>query len=227
MVAVGAPHHVVQRGNNRQQIFFDDYDRRIYLKLLRRIAEARRMRLLGYCLMPNHVHLIVIPDLANSLARGVGETHNQYSRRLNHRMGRTGHTWERRFYSAPMDRNHMIAGLLYVDMNPVRARITSEPEAFEWSSAQAHISGTDPTGLLDMGVWKEVNPLGDWVDALTGSDPETAMAARIREATYSGRPLGFDEFLDHLERETGLKTRRRIRRSPGNDSAVRGTASAA
>ncbi len=214
MVAVGAPHHAVQRGNNRQTTFFRDDDRRDYLRLIAKIADRNRMRLLGYCLMPNHVHLIVIPDLATSLARGVGQTHNLYSWRLNHRLGRTGHLWERRFYSAPMDRNHLIAGLLYVEMNPVRARLTGEPTDFEWSSAAAHVTGRDPTGLLDMEAWKEINPRGDWADALVGSDPDTALAARIREATYSGRPLGSDAFLEHLERQTGLPTRPKKRGRP-------------
>ena len=224
VVVVGAPHHVVQRGNNRQKTFFCDGDCRDYLQLIRKIAERNRMRLLGYCLMPNHVHLIVIPDLLTSLSRGVGQTHNLYSRRLNHRLGRTGHLWERRFYSAPMDRYHLIAGLLYVDMNPVRASLTGEPSEFEWSSAAAHVTGRDPTGLLDMDAWKDLNPLGDWADALVGSDPDTALAARIREATYSGRPLGSDAFLDHLERETGLQTRRKKRGRPKREGNSRAAA---
>ena len=123
VVAVDVPHHVTQRGNNRRQVFFSNAQRRHYLALLGEHAERRQLRILGWCLMPNHVHVIAVPELETSLAQGFGRTHNDYARYLNKLRGRSGHLWQNRFYSAPMDRGHVLRALRYVDLNPVRARL--------------------------------------------------------------------------------------------------------
>ncbi len=126
MVAVGAPHHVTQRGNNRQQVFYSDNQRRSYLALLADHAARHHLRILGYCLMPNHVHAVVVPGLPDSMSKAFGRTHNSYSRYLNAVRHRTGHLWQNRFYSTPLGREHLTRALRYIDMNPVRAQLVEQ-----------------------------------------------------------------------------------------------------
>ena len=116
VVAVAAPHHVTQRGNNRQQIFFSDAQRRYYLSLLAVQSRRHELRILGYCLMPNHVHLVVVPGPQDSLAKGVGRANNAYSRYLNQVRKRSGHLWQNRFCSAPLEREHLLRALRYVHL---------------------------------------------------------------------------------------------------------------
>jgi putative transposase len=123
VVAVGAPHHVTQRGNNRQKIFFSDSDRQVYLAFLAERCRKFGLTLLGYCLMPNHVHLIAVPARADSLARALGRAHYDYAVYFNHRKHHSGHVWQNRFYSAALDRDHLGTALRYVDLNPVRGRL--------------------------------------------------------------------------------------------------------
>ena len=205
VVAVGVPHHVTQRGNNRQQVFFSDAHRRLYLALLAEQAERYRLQILGYCLMPNHVHAIVVPEMQTSMAQGLGRAHNAYSRYFNQSRRRSGHLWQNRFYSAPLDRAHLSEALRYVDLNPVRARLTDEPLEYRWSSAQAHAAGCDAAGLIDPQAWQAICPQGDWSERLAparGQDED--WAERLRLATRTGKPLGDQEFVRRLERETGL-----------------------
>ena len=121
VVAAGVPHHITQRGNNRQDVFLLDDDRRFYLETLRERSQRHGVTLLGYCLMTNHVHLVAIPERPDSLARALGQSHSRYAQRFNRRYGRTGHLWQNRFYSCPLGRTHLVRALLYVDLNPVRA----------------------------------------------------------------------------------------------------------
>ena len=126
VVAVGAPHHVTQRGNNRQQVLFSAVDQRIYLSLLGSHCRRWKLTLLGYWLMPNHVHLVAVPEHGQSLAKAVGRTHYEYAVYLNGRRRGSGHVWQNRFYSTSSDRNHLVAALRYTDLNPVRARLVVE-----------------------------------------------------------------------------------------------------
>ena len=203
-VVEGVPYHVVQRGNYRDRIFFDDFDRRRYLEFLERYSKRHELRLLGYCLMPNHVHLVAIPETPLSLARGVGQAHNLYSRWLNHRLGRAGHLWIRRYYAAPMDRSHFLTALRYVDRNPVRARMVEEAVDFRWSSAQAHVSGHDLTGLLDMQAWREhVDAHVYWNEILGSGRFEEGAVEEIRAGTRKGRPVGSEAFQEEIARKLG------------------------
>jgi putative transposase len=93
VVAAGLPHHVTQRGNYRQNVFSSDTDRLTYLGLLREYSQPARLRLIGYCLMTNHVHLIVVPERADSLARGLGQAHCRYAHAVHARLHATGHLW--------------------------------------------------------------------------------------------------------------------------------------
>jgi REP-associated tyrosine transposase len=215
VVAVAVPHHVTQRGNNRQQVFFSDAQRRFYLSLLAEQADRSRLRVLGYCLMPNHVHAIVVPMAETSMARAFGRTHNVYARHLNALRRRSGHLWQNRFYSAPLDRAHLLRALRYVDLNPVRARLIERAEDYRWSSARAHVTGADPGGLVDFDCWWEICPAGDWADELAASEtPEDDWAKELRAATIAGKPLGGKEFVEKLSAASGAALEVRPRGRP-------------
>jgi len=141
VVAVDVPHHVTQRGNNRQPGFLDDLDRRSYCKLLAQWSRRCGLRVLGYCFMTNHVHLVVVPERADALARGLGRAHFLYAREFHLHHNTSGHLWQNRFFSTTLDARRLFTALRYVDLNPVRAGIVHQAEAYQWSSAQAHVTG--------------------------------------------------------------------------------------
>src|SRR3989304_6265032 len=133
IVVPGMPHHITQRGNNRQAVFFVDDDRRMYLALLKAQAEIHGGGVLGYCLMTNHVHLIGVPQREESLAKAVGRTHFLYSQYINRFHKRSGHLWQNRFFSCALDEVHLLRALAYVERNPVRAKLVRLAWQYEWS----------------------------------------------------------------------------------------------
>ncbi len=135
VVITGVAHHVTQRGNARQVILTNDADRIAYLELLRQYSELYRLSLLGYCLMSNHVHLIVVPQTSDALAQTLKQAHGRYSAYWNARASSSGHVWQGRFYSRPLDESHLWAALRYVELNAVRAGMVVAPEQWPWSSA--------------------------------------------------------------------------------------------
>jgi len=142
VVVVDVPHHVTQRGNARQIILSNDADRVAYLELLRQHSALHGLSLLGYCLMSNHVHMIAVPRTAEALAQTLKQTHGRYAAYWNARNSSSGHVWQGRFYSCPLDETHLWRALRYVELNPVRAAMVSAAEQWRWSSAAAHC-GTD------------------------------------------------------------------------------------
>src|SRR4030042_765949 len=126
MVIPGVPHHITQRGNNRQDVFFVDDDRRVYLSLLQEPSRRYGLQLLGYCLMSNHVHLIATPARDDSLAKAVGRGHWLYTQYVNRLHGRSGHLWQNRFYSCALDEEHLVAARAYAERNPVRAKLVKQ-----------------------------------------------------------------------------------------------------
>jgi len=123
VIVVGVAHHVTQRRNGRRYILDSDSDRMAYLSLLREYVSLYERSLLGYCLMSNNVHLVVIPRAATSLALVCKQTHGRYATYWNVRHKSTGHAWQARFYSCPMDQAHLWSALRYTERNPVRGRV--------------------------------------------------------------------------------------------------------
>ena len=134
----GCAHHIVQRGNNRQDVFFVDDDRRVYLDLLAEQAARYGLAIEGYCLMSNHVHLVAVPQSEEALAQAVGRTHFRYTQYINRFRKRSGHLWQGRFYSCALDTRHFWTAMKYIELNPVRARLCRKPWRYAWSSAAAH-----------------------------------------------------------------------------------------
>lgn len=143
IIVPGLPHHVTQRGNRREAIFFEDGDQEIYRDLLGEQLDKARVQAWAYCLMPNHVHLILTPSTADGLGRAVGEAHRRYTGFINARGRWTGQLFQSRFASVAMDETHLMAAVRYVSLNPVRARLVARAEDWPWSSAQAHLAGRD------------------------------------------------------------------------------------
>ncbi len=195
----GVAHHVTQRGNARQFILSLDGDRRVYLDLLRHYSSLYQLLLLGYCLMSNHVHLMVIPERLDSLALTLKNAHGRYATHGNVGHHSSGHVWQGRYYCCPLDEAHLWAALRYVERNPVRAGLVKDPHQHPWSSAATHC-GTAPAGeWLDMELWRERWNATSWRDYLTSGGTE-AEAEAIRESTHTGRPLGTPEFVESLEK---------------------------
>ncbi len=192
-VLPGFPHHVTQRGTDRQIVFHTQRDRRVYLDLLREHSRQASVGILAYCLMTNHIHLIAVPEHEESLAVCLRRTHGRYAQYYNARRVRSGHLWQNRFYSCAMEESHLWAAIRYVELNPVRAGLVEQPAQFRWSSAAAHLSGRDATLLLDMGLWRHWGGVTAWSDLLASPDSESERK-RLRAATYSGQPLGSADF---------------------------------
>lgn len=187
MVVAGAPHHVTQRGNNRQHVFRNDRDYIRYLRFLREEGERHGLSVLGFCLMPNHVHLIVLPATDKSMGKAIGRAHCAYTQSFHTAHGGNGHLWQSRYYSTPLDSDHLVAALAYVELNPLRARLVRSAPEYAWSSARAHVSGCDPTGVLDLDWWKASGLAADWRVFLSAGLRDE-LADEVREATLSGQP---------------------------------------
>ena len=209
------PHHVTQRGSRRQQTFFRDDDYRAYLDLMSKSCRKVGTRVLAYCLMPNHVHLIMVPSDVDGLRASLGEAHRRYALAVNSRKDWRGHLWQERFYSFPMDEPHLLAAIRYVERNPVSAGFCQEASEWSWSSARPHLRGCDDELV-------EVRPLlehvDDWATYLSEGAVD-ATAEQIPIHSRNGRPLGDKRFIDRLEGMTGriLATRTRGRKRRTSD----------
>ena len=204
------PHRVKQRGNNRQDVFFTTDDRHAYLALLLDRCTTVGVEVLGYCLMTNHVHLILIPPDADALAHAVGRTHFAYTQHVNRLHARCGHLWQGRFYSSPLDETHLWRALAYIERNPVRARLVRLAWRWPWSSAAAHVAtARDTTGLLNEADWHTAWTPERWRQQLT-EPTDDAWRLRFWRAAHTGRPLADDAWLAKLESSLG----RRLRPNP-------------
>lgn len=217
VVIPGCVHHITQRGNNRQDVFFVDQDRGVYLEILRGQAAIFGLTLQGYCLMTNHIHLIATPAKEESLAKALGRTHFLYTQYVNRLHGRSGHLWQNRFYSCALDDEHFWSAMAYVERNPVRARIVRMAWRYPHSSAAAHCGqGADASGMLNLAEWRKMLAGNDWSDSL-GAAQEASTLAGLRLGTMTGRPLGGDRFIAKLETMVGRRLRALPRGRPSKN----------
>jgi putative transposase len=215
VVIPGIPHHVTQRGNRREPIFFEAGDQEVYRNLLAEQAAKARVAVWAYCLMPNHVHLVVVPSDEAGLGRAIGEAHRRYTNFINARGRWTGHLFQSRFASVAMDEAHLIAAVRYVSLNPVRARLVGRAEDWPWSSVRAHLAGVDDA-LVSAGP--VLSRVARFADLLGEGDGDEAHFAALREREATGRPLGNEDFIKGLERILGRPLARRAPgRKPAND----------
>jgi putative transposase len=213
VVAPGAPHHVTQRGNRRQPTFFNDGDYRAYLQLATEAFAAAEVQVWGYCLMPNHVHLIAVPARPESLAAAVGATHLRYTRQVNRRERWTGYLWQGRFASFPMDEDYLRACARYVGLNPVRARLVERAVDWPWSSVGAHVLDR-PDPLLTPEPLRQ--RIGADMPRFFDVDVGAEARGRLRRATTTGRPLGAADWVKAMEAATGRVLTEPPRGRPGS-----------
>jgi putative transposase len=213
------PHHIIWRGNNRQAIFVDAQDQRLMLNLLLEASRQHKVAIHSYVLMTNHLHLLATPTEEPALSLMMQQVGRSYVRVFNQRQSRSGTLFEGRYKSAVVQtERYLLACMVYIDLNPVRAGIVSEPQHYPWSSF-AHYAGlqTDPLLTPHPHFWSLGNTpfareaaYGDLVRAgLSGADE--------RALTYSaqrGRALGQDEFLTELEKTTQKKVRPGVKGRP-------------
>lgn len=193
VVVPGIPHHVTQRGVRRMETFFDEEDYKIYLSLMGEWCRQSGIEIWAYCLMPNHIHLVAVPEREESLARGIGEIHRRYTRHINFKKGWKGYLWQGRFSSFPMDEKYLLAAVRYVELNPVRAKIVKKAQTYRWSSAKAHLSGVDD-GLVK--VKPMLDRVENWTELLASGEQGEIDVVRMHERT--GRPLGMDGFIEKV-----------------------------
>jgi len=198
VVAVGHPHHITQRGNYRQKIFGDDTDRKKYISLLKAETKRYGLLILAYCLMPNHVHFIGIPEREDSMGNVFKYAHMKYSQYYNKKTRTTGHLFQGRFFSCIMDEPHTLVCARYIERNPVRAKIVKKPRLWKWSSAKIHC-GIDKRDEL------EVNRLFDYVEekqkgwkGFIEVPDNPNEVKQIRQQTRRGRSLGANDFVERL-----------------------------
>ena len=219
------PHHVTQRGNNRQDVFFVPDDYRTYLAILREQSKRYGLRVHAYCLMTNHVHLVATPRSPESLAKAVGRTHWLYTQHINRLHGRVGHLWQNRFYSCALDRDHYWAAMRYVERNPVRARLHPKAWLYPHSSAAAHVGRAAATAEQKTGTGtplpvpfsadakdqteKRGQPTG-WQSPFSGADPSGLLDLRgwgklWRAEQWAAELMRGDdaEFVERLRSQTG------------------------
>lgn len=199
IVIPNMPHHVTQRGNRSQEVFFSNKDKEYSLELLRKFSREAGLTFWAYCLMDNHVHLIAVPEKEESLAKGIGDTHKYYTRMINFRENWRGYLWQGRFSSFPLDEKYLYAAVRYVERNPVRVGLVKRAEDYPFSSARAHIHKTKDKVLSDNFMLSEIK---NWASFLAKEDDERERRLFQRHSRI-GRPLGQEGFIEKLEELTG------------------------
>lgn len=210
IILPGYPHHVTQRGNRRQQTFFDDEDYALYRDLMAAACAQFRVRCWAWCLMPNHVHLVLEPADTSGLAKAVAQAHQRYTRHVNAREGWTGFLWQGRFDSCAMDEAHALTAVRYAERNPVQARLVSRAQDWAWSSARYHVTGA-PDGLT-MAV-DYLTRIPDW-PAFLADGLNAQEEARLGYFTQTGYPMGAAAWLCGLETKSGRRLRPKPRGRP-------------
>ncbi len=213
IVAAGYPHHITQRGNYRQTVFTEDADYSRYLELMSTFAPKYGLAIWAYCLMPNHVHFIGVPDRQESMARTFNTVHMLYAQYFNRKQQATGHLWQGRFYSCVLDEQHLYAAVRYVERNPVRAGIVSTPQDYPWCSAGSHVTGAGDQLLSKCFLTEAVKDWGQYIGA-EPEDPDRKATADVIRATKAGRPCGEDGFVRKMESLLNRKLESRPRGRP-------------
>ncbi|RWK49469.1 MAG: transposase [Mesorhizobium sp.] len=215
IIVPGMPHHVTQRGNGRAKVFFTPEDYALYKRLLVEHCRLADVGIWAWCLMPNHVHLILTPADADGLRRALAKVHRSYAGIIHARQKRTGHFWQGRFGAVAMDEDHLLSAVRYVGLNPVRAGLVKQAADWPWSSARAHQTN-EPDGVTDL------RPMKDRLPSSTGLfdllDTDVAAFDALRNAESIGRPVGNDAFLDRIAEQIGkaVKPGKRGRRRKKN-----------
>ncbi len=204
IVLPDTPHHITQRGNRGEPVFFEKSDYEAYVTFLAEECVDKGVSIWSWCLLPNQIQLIAVPQKEHSLGRALGEAHRRYTRRINERNGWRGHLFQDRFFSYPMDENHLLNAARYIETMPVMAGITNAPENYIWSSARAHVKNREDKLLTPEKPL--LHFVADWNEFLQ-SPPSEQDPKTIERHLQTGRPRGNDNFLDSVESMVGRTVR--------------------
>jgi putative transposase len=205
LVVPGYPHHVTQRGVRGQTTFFDRRDYRRYVRLAAGLLPSSSLEILTYCLMPNHIHAVVVPKEASGLATFFGPLHKAYAQHTNLRYEWEGHLWQARYFSVPMNAEHTLTAMRYVELNPLRSGLEKSPQDWPWSSTRGNLR------LVDDPLIPHRPALGivpDWAAYLSVPEKDNALK-QLRQRTNTGRPAGDESFILRIESLTGRQVQKR------------------
>jgi len=203
VVIPNCPHHITNRGNRRQTVFFSDEDKKLYLKLLLRYGKLFGLHFWAYCLMPNHIHLVAVPEKVDSMTLTIREAHKKFTWQINLQMNWRGALWQGRYYSFPLEEGHLYRALRYTENNPVRAGFVKFAEEYPWSSAPSHVYDKPDAFLSRCPIQMQGKARAAY---LRGQEEEEEIK-EIRRHIMTGRPLGQDKFIDDLETICGRELR--------------------
>ena len=202
-VFAGIPHHVTQRGNRKENVFFDNLDRLHYLTWLAEYCLRNQVEVLAYCLMTNHVHLVMVPATPEGLHLALKPLHMRYAQYMNKKKDWNGHLWQGRYFSSPLDDEYTWSAIRYVEQNPVRAGMVDRAENYQWSSAAAHCGLRADEVLTSDITWRrKFKLMGEWsVWINSGACPEGDQC--LRTYVEKGLPCGSPLFVNSLEKIAG------------------------
>ncbi len=201
-VFAGIPHHITQRGNRQENVFFDEKDRIVYLKWLAEYCDKWQVDVLSYCLMTNHVHLVLKPTTEDGLYRVMKPLHMRYAQRINKSKGWRGHVWQGRYFSSPLDEAYTWAAIRYVERNPLRAGLVNRAEDYPWSSAAAHCGLTFSPLLSPLPAMERAVPSAEWARWLALPENDESITT-LRRNVLQGLPCGSHEFVEKLANLVG------------------------
>lgn len=208
-VFAGVPHYITQRGNRREDVFYTDEDREIYLEWLKTYCDLHKVEILAYCLMPNQIHFVALPKTETGLQLVLKPLHMRYAQRFNRQRGWKGHVWQGRYFSSPLDQQYLWSAIRYVERIPVRGKVVRKAERYHWSSAAAHCKKREDELLPTRAFWrKKIEAIIDWSAWLAEGDvPEEKTI--IRRNIEKGLPCGSESFIKKLEKIAGRELRYR------------------
>ena len=194
------PHHIIQRGNRREDVFFSDSDRKQYLEWLKEYCKEYKVEILAYCLMTNHIHLLAVPTTEDGLQRVLKPLHMRYAQKINRERGWKGHFWQGRYFSSPLDGEYLLFTTRYIERNPIRVKKVRKAENYKWSSARGHCGIIQDDILTKKMKWlNKYKGIDNWRQWLSIKE-EKEKTDLIRRNTEKGIPTGSGRFIRRLEK---------------------------
>ena len=194
------PHHIIQRGNRREDVFFSDNDRKQYLEWLKEYCKEQKVEILAYCLMTNHIHLLAVPSTEDGLQRVLKPLHMRYAQNINRERGWKGHFWQGRYFSSPLDGEYLLFATRYIERNPIRVKKVRKAENYKWSSARGHCGIIQDDILTKKMKWlNKYKGIDNWRQWLSIKE-EKEKTDLIRRNTEKGIPTGSGRFIRRLEK---------------------------
>jgi len=218
-IDAGLVYHALNRGNNRAEVFGDDPDRAAFLEALAKTKERYPFRLFGYCLMTNHFHLLLRPEAGQSISRILQSLTVAHTWRYHKRHHSSGHVWQGRFKSPLIqDDAHLLVVLRYIEANPLRAKLVSDPAEYQWSSFPCHGLGRDDPLVDPFPEWDELGRTAPerrrrWRVKVCAAQNQTELM-KVRGSLRSGRPLGAPEWTEQMAERLNIELIPRPRGRP-------------